>query len=160
MDEQHARLHVNLTTREFEVEGSESFVREYSEKIQNMLATSAASRHKPQPAVQETVEQEKPTASTDLPATFGEYLHMFPSDLKDVDKILIAGYYIQRNVPENAFTTVAASKLLKDQSIKLANPSNCVKHNRDAKKVIAISKGRFRVSQPTGLNHIQSLLGE
>jgi hypothetical protein len=160
MNEQHTRLRVNLTTREFEVEGSESFVREYSEKMQNALTASTLPRHKPQPAVQATPEPDMPTSSAGLPATFGEYLHMFPSDIKDMDKILIAGYYAQQNNPENIFTTAAANKLLKEQSIRLSNPTNCIKHNKDAKKVITISKGKFRVSRPNGLDDIQSLLGK
>ena len=42
--ESSARIRINLSTKEFEVEGSEQFVKEYADKIENLLSTFANSK--------------------------------------------------------------------------------------------------------------------
>jgi hypothetical protein len=42
--ENSARIRVNLSTKEFEVEGSEQFVKEYAAKIENLLSAFANSK--------------------------------------------------------------------------------------------------------------------
>ncbi len=71
--------------------------------------------------------------------------------------MLISGYYVQKNNPENGFSTnKAANDLLKEQGIKVGNPSQAIATNKSAKRVFALQQGKFRVSQP-GVDHINSL---
>lgn len=154
--EQNTRVRINLSTKEIEVEGSEAFVKEYAEKFEKLLATFAQlPAAKPAPESSSTSGEVPPI--TDLPPTFGEYLHMFPSSITDLDRMLIAGYYAQSQSSDNSFTTASAHDLLKEQGFRLGNAADCVTKNKKAKKVFALEKGRFRVSR-TGNEHINSLL--
>jgi hypothetical protein len=155
--EQNARLRINLIAREIEVEGSEAFVREYSEKFENLLSSLAEFPALP-PATEggKTTIIEAPMA-TGLPANFGEYLHMFPRDITDLDKMLIAGYYAQFQSSDNSFTTAIAHSLLKEQGIKPTNAADCVTKNKKTKKVFALEKSKFRVSS-TGSEYLDILL--
>lgn len=159
MEGQSARLKINLTAREIEVEGSEAFVREYAEKFEDLLSTLTQSLGTVPGPEQGVVSEKAPPPSMGLPPTFGEYLHMFPSSITDLDKMLIAGYYAQSQDPENGFTTLGAHNLLKEQGIKLTNAADCVNKNKKAKKVFALAKGKFRVSK-TGLEYIEGLLSK
>jgi hypothetical protein len=40
--ENSARISINLSAKEFEVEGSEQFVKEYADKIENLLSNLAS----------------------------------------------------------------------------------------------------------------------
>jgi len=154
--ENSARIRINLSSNEFEIEGTEQFVKEYYEKIETMLS-ALPSTTPPMPTPPETGGTPPPSGpDTGLPSTFGEYFHSFPNTITDVDRILIAGHYIESQSTDNLFTTEPANKLLVDQGIKLSNPSDCVSKNKRAKKVITISKGKFRVS-PKGIAHINKL---
>ena len=155
--EQNARLRINLATREIEIEGSEAFVKEYAEKFESLLSSLAKP---PTPARSAPASNNAPVdvpSATGLPSTFGEYLHMFPSDITDLDKMLMAGYYAQSQSSDNSFTTASAHDLLKEQGIKLGNAADCVKKNQKAKKIFALEKGRFRVSKSGG-EYISGLL--
>jgi hypothetical protein len=155
--ERGARFRINLTTREIEIEGSEAFVREYAERFEELLAMLAKS---PVPDTGPAESLQAPAdapLAADLPSTFGEYLNLFPGDITDLDKMLIAGYYVQSQSQDNSFATASAHNLLKEQGIKLANAADCVKKNQRAKRVFAVEKGRFRVSR-LGSEHINSLL--
>ena len=96
-------------------------------------------------------------AAIGLPATFGEYLHGFPSNITDVDRILIAGFYVQSQSADNSFNTLSANELLKEQGIKLVNAAASLAKNKSAKRIFALTKGNFRVSQ-TGTTYINNLL--
>ena len=157
--EQSARLRINLTTREIEIEGSEAFVREYAEKFEELVASLA---NPPAPAGDAPTPEHAPAdapLAAGLPSTFGEYLHMFPSDITDLDKMLIAGYYVQSQSQDNSFATANAHNLLKEQGIRLANAADCVKKNQKAKRIFALERGRFRVSKSGG-EHISALLAK
>jgi len=155
--EQTTRLRINLTTREIEVEGSEAFVREYAEKFENLLHSIDQHPQKPSPTPVSTSIIPEAATETDLPSTFGEYLHMFPASITDLDRTLIAGYYTQSQSSDNSFTTAYANELLKEQGIKIANAADCVSKNKKAKKVFALQKGMFRVSQ-TGVDYLNGLI--
>lgn len=91
-----------------------------------------------------------------LPDTFGEYFSEFRTEVTDVDKMLIAATYAQGKDPDRLFATKSANELLVDQNIKLANASECVRRLHQAKRVFAVSNGKFRVSA-SGLEHLKSL---
>jgi hypothetical protein len=155
VDSQRARLKVNLAEREFEVEGSESFVRAYAERIEALLerlngpAEPATGLREAAPAGFE--------AAPSAPQTFGELMYHLPRSASDVDRILVAGYHAQARTPDRSFSTGEANRLLADQGIKLGNPSQCVKQNLVAKRLFK-HEGRYRISQ-TGLDHLRQLLG-
>jgi hypothetical protein len=167
-----ARLRVNLGQREFEVEGSEAFVREFAPRIESLLERLAA-------AADEAVAEPLPAPNGRAAAgnghaphprdpggggveaafgSFGEYLLRLPSAATDVDRMLAAGYYAQQQAPDDSFTTADANKRLTEQGIKLGNPSQCVKQSVLAKRVFMVLRGRYRVSQH-GRAHLRQLMG-
>ena len=153
--DQRGRLRINLSQREFEVEGSEEFVRGFADRIQELLDLFDL----PPPAAAAVATPEN--GATEPPAalgTFGEFILRLPSSSTDVDKMLAAGFYVQATSSDDAFATGDANRRLTEQGIKLGNPSQCVKQSLLAKRVFLVSKGRYRVSQP-GRAHLRQLLG-
>jgi hypothetical protein len=151
--DQRGRLRINLSQREFEVEGSEDFVRGFADRIQELLDLFDL----PPPAAVASDNGPGTEANTTL-GTFGEFILSLPSSSTDVDKMLAAGFYVQATSPDDAFATGDANRRLTEQGIKLGNPSQCVKQSLLAKRVFLVSKGRYRVSQP-GRAHLRQLLG-
>ncbi len=150
--DQRTRLRINLSQREFEVEGSEAFVRSFAERIEELLA--AIDMDEPPAAPSPT----RPTEGNPILGSFGEFLLRLPSSSTDVDKMLAAGFYMQATSVDDAFGTSEANKRLIEQGLKIGNPSQCVKQSLLAKRVFQVSKGRYRVSQP-GRGHLRQLLG-
>lgn len=160
--ENSARIRINLSTKEFEVEGSEQFVKEYADKIENLLSavTATSKPSSPQsPPRSSEAPTSAPTVGGQLPDSFGEYLHTFPNTITDVDRMLIAGFYIQAQSEDNSFATATANDVLKQQGVKLTNPAECVAKNKKAKKVFPVKRGEYRVSH-TGITYIDSLIAE
>jgi hypothetical protein len=153
VDAQRAKLRINLAQREFEVEGSESFVKTYAERLDQLLG-----RLMEQPAAPEPIGSARPDGDV-LPGTgtFGELLQRLPRTATDVDRMLVAGYFAQQRAADNGFATGEANTLLTEQGVKVGNPSQCVKQNLLAKRVFK-HQGRYRVSQ-IGLDHLRQLTG-
>jgi hypothetical protein len=154
---ERARLRVNLAQSEFEVEGSEAFVRTYAERFDALL-----DRLNGRPADDPPVRAARPAAQ--LPSTppkaldfdsLGEYLHHLPRS--DVDRVLVAGYVAQSRSTDNSFSTGEANALLTEQGVKIGNPSQSVKQNVVAKRVFRHQR-RYRVSQ-IGMDQLTQLLG-
>ena len=154
MDAQRARLRINLAQREFEVEGSESFVRAYAERLDQLLARLTDPSFAPPKAAGPA----RPDGDV-LPGagTFGELLQRLPRTATDVDRMLVAGYFAQQRGADNGFATGEANTLLTEQGVKVGNPSQCVKQNLLAKRVFK-HQGRYRVSQ-IGHDHLRQLVG-
>ena len=150
MDERRARLRINLAQREFEVEGSESFVKAYAERLDQLLARLTQPSELPPGAPPEG----DGLAET---GTFGELIQRLPRAATDVDRMLVAGYFAQRNGADHGFVTGEANTLLTEQGVKVGNPSQCVKQNLLAKRVFK-HQGRYRVSQ-IGLDYLRQLIG-
>jgi hypothetical protein len=154
VDAQRAKLRINLAQREFEVEGSESFVKTYAERLDQLLG-----RLMDQPAAaQRPLVSARPDGDA-LPSagTFGELLQRLPRGATDVDRMLVAGYFAQQRGADDGFATGEANTLLTEQGVKVGNPSQCVKQNLLAKRVFK-HQGRYRVSQ-IGLDHLRQLIG-
>lgn len=153
MDER-ARLRVNLAQSEFEVEGSEAFVRAYAERFDALLdrlngqGPPAPARAAAAPAL-----PDKPVGAESL----GELLHHLPRSATDVDRMLVAGYVAQSRASDKAFSTGEANALLTEQGVKIGNPSQSVKQNVVARRVFRHQR-RYRVSQ-IGVDHLRQLLG-
>ena len=153
-DAQRAKLRINLAQREFEVEGSENFVRAYAERLDQLLGwltqQTAAAAGSPPPV--------RPDGDGLAAAgTFGELLQLLPRTATDVDRMLVAGYFAQQGGADNGFATGEANHLLTEQGVKVGNPSQCVKQNLVAKRVFK-HQGRYRVSQ-IGLDYLRQLVG-
>jgi hypothetical protein len=150
VDERRAKLRINLAQREFEVEGSESFVKAYAERLDQLLARLTQPSEMPSGA---------PPEGDGLAeaGTFGELIQRLPRAATDVDRMLIAGYFAQRNGADHGFGTGEANTLLTEHGAMVGNPSQCVKQNLLAKRVFKY-EGRYRVSQ-IGLDYLRQLLG-
>ena len=155
--DQRGRLRINLTQREFEVEGSEEFVQSFADRIHELLAQLDGPGLPASPSPGPAREPNPDAGPTDL-GTFGEFLLRLPSSATDVDKMLAAGFYVQVGSADDAFATADANRRLTEQGIKLGNPSQCVKQSLLAKRVFMLNKGRYRVSQQ-GRAHLRQLLG-
>jgi len=156
--DQHTRLRINLTQREFEVEGSEEFVRSFADRFEELLA---ALDSEPLPSAPVAADPPRsPVAEIDSSSlgSFGEFLLRLPSSATDVDKMLAAGFFVQMASVDDAFGTSDANRRLLEQGIKLGNPSQCVKQSLLAKRLFMLNKGRYRVSQP-GRAYLRQLLG-
>ena len=155
--DQTTRFRINLSLKEIEFEGSESFVKDGMGKIEEYVEKYFST---PKTPINTDQGKDKVkvgnSQNNDQTQPFGEYFHTFPSSITQVDKILIAGFYVQKNSSENSFTTETANKLLIEQGIKLSNAAASINQNKDAKRLFVVSKGSFRVSQP-GEEYINSL---
>lgn len=151
--EDRARLRINLQTREFEVEGSESFVVRYAERIEELLTALEL----PREAAGNSGGSE-PATPTPL-GSFGEFLQRVPGSATETDKILAAGFFVQQQAADDAFSTSEASRKLTDHGVKVGNPSQCVRQSLAAKRVFMVQRGRYRVSQG-GRTHLRRLLGD
>jgi hypothetical protein len=161
LDETRARLKINLAQGEFEVEGSETFVNRYVERIDALFANLQNGRTAERPPALTSTTPAKPAngdgAKVDAPDHIGQWLEHMPRSATDVDRMLLAGYFAQTRSGDQSFGTGEANTLLTDQGIKVGNPSQCVKQNLVAKRVFRHQR-RYRVSQ-TGLDQLRQLLG-
>jgi len=152
---ERARLRVNLAQSEFEVEGSEAFVRTYVERFDALLDRLGRAQ-----AVEQTADPAPPPCAPALPVTdrsLGELLHHLPRSATDVDRILLAGHFAQSRSADASFSTGEANSLLTEQGVKIGNPSQSVKQNLVAKRVFRHQR-RYRVSQ-IGIDYLVQLLG-
>ncbi|MEO1089063.1 MAG: hypothetical protein AAFX81_00380 [Pseudomonadota bacterium] len=145
-----ARLRINLQQREFEVEGTEEFVKAYAERFEQLLeGFQLGTKDAPLPAA---------VAGDAAGEGFGELLQALPRTATDVDRMLLAGWFVQCGVAERTFSTADASRRLVDQGVKVGNPSQSVKQNLVAKRAFQVQRGRYRVAQG-GLAHLEALTG-
>lgn len=145
-----ARIKLGLGPRCLEVEGEEEFVREMLDRYEALLdpASPVAGDVSGEPGRSDGVEL----------GSFGEFIQKLPSSATEVDRMLAAGFWVQRRSADDAFATAEASRRLAEQGIKLGNPSQCVRQSLAARRVFAVQRGRFRVSQ-TGRQHLRQLVG-
>jgi len=163
-----AKIRISYISREIEIEGSETFVREQLSNLSSTLEDFASTGSSVDSAIEEDYDagtatsegtaanQDTPTVSSKMPETFGEYLSQFPRDVHQDEQILISGYFAQCKSSEKAFTTKGANDFLKEQGIKVGNPSQSVTNGKNLKRIFATQKSKFRVSQ-SGVDHINSL---
>jgi hypothetical protein len=146
------RVRLNLGQREFEVEGGEAFVRELAGRYEELLQSLGA------PADPPAAEAAMPPVDGRPLGSFGEFIQRLPGTATEVDRMLAAGYFVQRHSGDDAFTTADANRRLAEQGIKLGNPSQCVRQSLGARRVFAVQRGRFRVSQ-LGRQHLRQMIG-
>jgi hypothetical protein len=156
-----ARIRVSLSTGEVEIEGSEEFISQYAESIDQVLErlkTDGPVAPPPQQAAAPMgVAAPAQAAPAGAPANeepFGEVLHSLSSK-SGTDQILLAGYYVAKSAPDGTFSTTDAHSRLMEQGVKLSNASQSMKNNLNAKRVFKVGS-RFKVSK-TGVDHLNSL---
>ncbi len=155
MSDTRIRIRANRSTGELEVEGPSQAVAEWWDKLWPELSQGGGALAVPAlPGQRQTV---LPAAGNgQLPDVFGEFYSEFRSDVTDVDKVLIAGAFVQGKEPDRTFSTKAANQLLLDQNIKVANASENVRRLTQTKRVFVVSDGKFRVSA-AGFEHLKTL---
>lgn len=160
MDAQ-ARLRVNLTQREFEVAGSEAFVRDWLPRIEALLARldDLPPEREREPAAEPAAPapSQPPVAVVEL-GSFGEFLQRLPANATETDRMLAAGFWMQQRSADGSFATGDANRRLQEQGIKVGNASQCVRQSLAAKRVFVVQRGRFRVSQH-GRLYLRQLMG-
>ncbi len=149
MTSERARVRLNFTARELEIDGPVAVVRELIEEYRPMVENAVS----PAPATSGYARPaggSAPVSSAarpgDVPESFGEYLHAFPDSLSGPDKMLVAAAYVQAQSDDNCFSTREANALLKEHGIRLANASVARKRIVAAKYAFPTARGRFRLS--------------
>lgn len=171
--EHNARIRINLSTLELEVEGTEEFVNTHADKINEFLELlKKKSNETPvvlsgqNGAMDKTVaadqgyeeeEVQQKSALGPVPETFGEFYLRAAKNINDIDKVLLGGYFIQHKNDKNIFSTREVSAVLKENGIYLKNPSHSIKLNLDARRIFSVKKGCFRVSEE-GLERLSSVV--
>lgn len=151
---ERTRVRINLAQSELEVEGSEAFIEGFRAQIDALLERLPEARvtlGQAAPA-EPPAASRKPGPSPVAPARlelppFGEYLHFLPASATEVDRMLAAGFYLQQLSSDDSFATGDANKRLAEHGIKIGNASQCVRQSLAARRVFAVTRGRFRVSQ-------------
>jgi hypothetical protein len=150
---ERSRIRINLAQSEIEVEGSETFIERFRPQIDALLERLPEARAtlavtpSAEPAAPRALSA-SPMAATavELPP-FGEFLHFLPTSATEVDRMLAAGFYLQQLAADDSFATGDANKRLAEHGIKIGNASQCVRQSLAARRVFAVARGRFRVSQ-------------
>jgi len=154
MSDDRIRVRANRSTGEVEVEGPSHKVSEWWEKLWPLISTHSGPVALPAPTPHGQVTSK--ASDLQVPSMFGEFFSEFQPDISEVDKILVAGAFIQGRDPDRAFTTKAVNQLLLDQNIKVANASECVRRLVGSKRAFVVGDGKFRLST-NGLDHLKSL---
>lgn len=168
------RLRISFQDQEIELEGSTDFVEKWAPELRSWLAGSASGSSmssSPKPTITTPAAAPSSDPATRLPdreaavnvppsdLSFGEFMHQFPRQVTDVDRMLIAGLYVQRHTQDDCFSTASANGLLLDQGFKVGNASQSVKQNVTAKRAFRVTNGRYRVSSE-GEDYLKRLGGD
>jgi len=154
MTPHEVKVRINGSAREIEIVGTREAVDEYlsrfEEIVQRFAGVSEAQHLR-------SDQPERPRLlPSQPPSEFGEYLQEFPSSIADVDRVLIAGHFIQSQSSENSFTTRDVNQALLGLGVKVSNPSESIRQNARSRRVFALAQGSFRVAQ-SGLERLAEL---
>jgi hypothetical protein len=163
MESQQMKIRISLTTREVEFEGDLQLIKEnFGEYIEDYLKALKKDHPKNSESKQHSSFHEAPRSpepnfdSSSIPDNFGEFFSKYPKSLSNVDKILLASYYIQNTAEGKCFTVKDAEDILIDQGVSLSNAGVFNKSNISTKRVFKLSGKNFRVSD-TGVEYIKTL---
>jgi len=161
MENNTARIRINLQHREVEIEGREEFVEKYQGTIDDFI-----SEIRKGPAIPENPnrndnpvnkgDSSQTNSSLAMHNSFGEYYTQFRRDISISDKMLIAAFHVQNTSTEALFTPKEAADLLKEQNVNITNPNAFIKSMLNTAKVFAQS-GKFKVSE-SGIEYLRQLL--
>lgn len=165
---------INPQTGAITLEGSEAFVKEQLEKLEDLLrvvskanagAPSQPQGNKVTPASDQSEEtdldNEQGNKELFVPDVFGEWLHSFKDGINDQEKSLVTAYFVQSKSEANEFKTSEVTKFLTDHGIKLSNASATLKQIEKKKLIFQTrkpSKISYKRVSADGVNHLKSLL--
>jgi hypothetical protein len=158
------RLKVSLGMGvEFNIEGSVAIVEKYDSEIHALLAklvseVSVTRKNDVPESTQSNSASNSSSPPTENSEDFGELLHRLPRSASAVDKVLIAGWFAQRENGGQAFETKDASRLLLGHGVKLANPSQSMTNNLKRKHLFKAGAG-YRLSRE-GQQYVSELIGK
>jgi hypothetical protein len=159
MVDDRIRIRVNLSQGELELEGSAALLKQYEVTLQPLLEKLLAA---PTKLVGSSKGSEKPpTASStlDIPEAFGEFFHMVPKGAKKADQLLAAAFFVQQKSPDGIYTVADAASTLVNVGVKLSNPNEFNRLNKEAKLVFSMGPGKWKVADG-GIDRLKSLLTE
>jgi hypothetical protein len=156
-----ARIAINISERSVEIEGPQTFVESYAERIEQLLdkLVSSSSGSRRTEADSEIVDRVSSSPTHVDLGEFGAYVQRLSKNVTDVDRMLAAGFWVQAHANDDCFGTGESSKLLLDHGHKIGNPSQCVKQSINARNIFMTTKGRYRVSRE-GRDRLRLLMGD
>jgi hypothetical protein len=170
MTDTEARIRIDFSQGELEIEGTESFVERHLDLIKELDAPFRKERNSS--TVSDSREECRNPSShlhvgsglPEVPEYFGEWFHFFThNDLTQVEEALIAGYYIQRCTEERDFSTSDIGEALDEVDVSLTNTSQSIKNlvngDRAYKTHQENGKQYYKVSRE-GREYLQDLLEE
>jgi len=153
-----ARIRINLSTREIEIEGSEEFLKNYETLIADYAQRikDISQLHGKNTEIKSSNKEPDDRGVDSSSVSFGEFFTKFRKNIRDIEKILIAGYFLQLTKESKSFETREAAALLMQQNVKLTNPSAFIKANLDTRKLFRLPDKGFRVSD-IGIEYLNGL---
>ncbi|MFW6100760.1 MAG: hypothetical protein ACOC90_05185, partial [Bacteroidota bacterium] len=122
------------------------------------ISQKPASRKRPRTT---TTKKKKSLQTTTQ--DFSQWLENLPKDLKNRDKLLVAGYFNQLRSKNHTFRVRDLNNTLKNQGIKISNPSSLINNLLKTQNVLrqVSREGRQKYYQLTkeGEKYIRDLLG-
>ncbi|MFO7888964.1 MAG: hypothetical protein R6V04_01355 [bacterium] len=174
MSENTSRIYLKIGEIEISIEGSPDYVKEQYQQmakdlnLQQKLQGKSKETEKPKTnkATQPTKAQKKTSKQRTQESTakkdFSELLSNPPKGTKNNDLIILAGYLNQLNSNNNNFRIRDVNNTLKNNGIKITNPSSVINYIVKKKNVITQVKkeGRQNYYQITkeGEKYIKNLL--
>ena len=159
------RIRVDLLRRRYEISGPNAAVLEWHDRLHPLVSapTAALPRALLADSTMITPEAASATMFTDgesVPSTFGEFFHRFRTDITDVDRMLIAGFYLEESSSSRTFSTGGANNALREQGTRVTNPSESLRRNLALRRVFKFGGREFRLSRPGAIEHLRTLLVE
>lgn len=157
--QQGASIKINIKTGEFEISGSEDFVKENLKLLDKFIKPSSSSESTTpsSPAVRKLPSTKPSLLSTK--GSFKTYIAKLPSTTRQGDYLLASAYFIAQNNDDRTFGTREASTLLKSVQLEITNPSQYIKNNLNSGRLKQISQRRFSFTEK-GLQHISRFISK
>lgn len=165
MEPAKTRIRINLSTREAEWEGSETFIEKYDNLINDFLdkikepslvPATPIYPQRPSDQAQTSSRSPEPNIPVGLPDSFGEYYTSFPRNITVSEKMLIAAFYVQQRSSDGLFTIKEASDLLNEQNVHISNPNAFITSLAKTGKLYKNS-GKYKVSEK-GIEAIEAII--
>src|SRR5688500_10438303 len=106
MNSNQLQLRVDFARRELEIAGAEAAVERWYERLEPLF-TRSSDKSADAPAREAAIEP--PAGNGEEPRIFGEFLQEYPRNITDVDRALIAGYFLQQAHADRVFETAAVN---------------------------------------------------
>lgn len=142
MAAEQVRVRISLSEGEFEIDAIKEYVEEFRNVIDSLLKALAESG----PSTSAKRGHVRKEVDEDGGISFPEALYKLSSSASGAEKMLVAARFAQKASSDNTFSTAEANKMLTDQAIKLANPSQTLANMLKSKRIFKVGK-RFRLSQ-------------